>query len=230
MTFDPIAPLSAKYSGVVRVFPLPDLVLFPRILQPLHIFEPRYRQLFEDAISSDGLIAVATLAPGWEDDYEGRPPVYAMACLARIVSYCRLESGSYNALVGGLSRVRLLRELSPTKPFREAVVRSCGDRYPRSAGPARSRLRGLLRSELRDARIGMPEAYDQLADLFRSRVPLGVVTDAISYTLDIPTTEKRRLFEELNVYRRARRLLKCLTGLRTGEAADPGFPPAFSVN
>jgi Lon protease-like protein len=62
-----------NFSGKARLFPLPNLVLFPHVLQPLHVFEPRYRQLLEEALADDRLIAMAVLAPGWESDYEGRP-------------------------------------------------------------------------------------------------------------------------------------------------------------
>ena len=73
------------FCGTVRLFPLPNLVLFPHVLQPLHIFEPRYRELLEDALAHDGLIAMAMLEPGWEQDYDGRPPaLHPMACLAKV--------------------------------------------------------------------------------------------------------------------------------------------------
>ena len=80
-SFDDLSFAPQEFSGKVRLFPLPNLVLFPHVMQPLHIFEPRYRFLLEDALATDRLIAMALLAPGWENDYEGRPPLYPMACL-----------------------------------------------------------------------------------------------------------------------------------------------------
>ena len=62
-----------RFKGTARLFPLPDLVMFPHVMQPLHIFEPRYVDLLNSALDSDGLIAMSMLAPGWESDYEGRP-------------------------------------------------------------------------------------------------------------------------------------------------------------
>src|SRR5271169_6633272 len=96
------------FSGKVRLFPLPNLVLFPHVMQPLHIFERRYRDLLEDALAGDGLIAMAALAPGWEENYEGRPQLYPMACLGRITTHFRLADGTYNVLVLGLRRARLV--------------------------------------------------------------------------------------------------------------------------
>ena len=57
-------PLS-DFAGTARLFPLPNLVLFPHVMQPLHIFEPRYRQMTADALAGDRLIAVVLLKPGW---------------------------------------------------------------------------------------------------------------------------------------------------------------------
>ena len=69
----------AAFGGVARLFPLPNLVLFPHVVQGLHIFEPRYRQLMADALAADRLIALVLLKPGWEKDYDGRPAIEAVA-------------------------------------------------------------------------------------------------------------------------------------------------------
>ena len=68
------------FSGVVRLFPLPNVVLFPHVMQPLQIFEPRYLELLDDALADDGLLAMALLEPGWESDYDGRPPIASTVC------------------------------------------------------------------------------------------------------------------------------------------------------
>ena len=72
------------FRGLARLFPLPNLVLFPSVIQPLHIFEPRYRQLMEDALKDDRLIGMALLRPGYEEDYHNNPPIYPVICLGRI--------------------------------------------------------------------------------------------------------------------------------------------------
>src|SRR2546423_14471186 len=99
----------SKFAGVARLFPLPNLVLFPHVIQPLHIFEPRYRQMTADALDGDGLIALAMLQPNWEKDYEGKPALYPVACLGKIIADQRLEDGRYNLLLRGLRRGRVLR-------------------------------------------------------------------------------------------------------------------------
>src|SRR5271166_6273395 len=98
------------FGGTARLFPLPNLVLFPQAVQPLHIFEPRYRQMTADALNADRLVALVLLAPGWEADYAGRPALHQVACLGRIVADHRLEDGRFNILLRGLSRIRLGEE------------------------------------------------------------------------------------------------------------------------
>src|SRR5947209_17017865 len=91
----------AKFDGTARLFPLPNLVLFPQVIQPLHIFEPRYRQMTADALDDDRLIALALLQPGWEPDYGGTPPLFASACLGKIVADQCLPDGRFNLLLRG---------------------------------------------------------------------------------------------------------------------------------
>ena len=69
---------TSAFSGVVRLFPLPNLVLYPHVMQPLHIYEDRYREMLEDALAGDKLITMSVLQPGWETDYESRPPIAAV--------------------------------------------------------------------------------------------------------------------------------------------------------
>ena len=94
------APLSS-FSGMVRLFPLPNLVFFPQVMQPLHIFEPRYRQMTLDALAGDRLIALVLPKPGWEADYAGNPTLHPVACLGKIVADQKLKDGGFNILLRG---------------------------------------------------------------------------------------------------------------------------------
>ena len=60
----------------IPIFPLPSVVLFPNVFLPLHIFEPRYRQMFTEALAGDRMVGMVLLRPGYEADYEGTPPIY----------------------------------------------------------------------------------------------------------------------------------------------------------
>ena len=65
-------------SGLVPVFPLPDVVFFPGTVLPLHIFEPRYRSMVRDAVAGEGLIAMALLRPQWEQALTTHPPIHTV--------------------------------------------------------------------------------------------------------------------------------------------------------
>jgi uncharacterized protein len=222
-----------QFSGKSRLFPLPNLVLFPHVMQPLHIFEQRYREMLEDALAGDRLITMALLTEGWESDYEGRPPIRSMACLGRITTHFRLADGTYNVLLLGLRRVRIVRELEPKRLFREAQLEICEDFYPPQEAPRHSALQRQIREGLLQLLPRLPEVHEQLDQLLENDVSLGMLTDVLGYTLDISLDEKQALLEEINVYDRAEMLLRHLTALvgnLAGEKAEDKFPPLFSAN
>jgi ATP-dependent Lon protease len=223
-----------QFSGIARLFPLPNLVLFPHVMQPLHIFEPRYCELFREALAGDRLIAMAVLAPGWEADYEGRPPLYPTACLGRIAAHHRLPDGSYNLLLTGLKRVEIVRELPPVKTFREAEVKLCEDSYPDVPAEAAEQLRRRFHEAFMKILPALVKTHGQVAPLTEGDMPLGVLTDIIGYMLDIPLADKQTLLAESNVHRRAEVLLEHLAraaaDTKPGAAGALEFPPAFSEN
>lgn len=222
---------AAAFSGVARLFPLPSLVLFPHVMQPLHIFEPRYRAMVTEAIGSDQLIALASLAPGWEDDYDGRPPLLPMACLGRIASYQRGKDDCYNLLLLGVKRIEIQHELPPAKLFREAEVAICEDIYPQGKNVERNNLQRSLIESFKLIVPSLGEAQEQLDELLGSNVPLGVLTDIVSYALDLHRPLKEQLLAECNVDRRALLLLDYLRrGSRPSASWEVKFPPDFSTN
>jgi len=221
--FDP-----ERFSGVVRLFPLPNLVLFPHVLQPLHIFEPRYCAMLEEALATDQQIALAVLAAGWEEDYEGRPAVRPVACLGQVATHVRLPDGRHNVLLAGVARVTLGAELPATTTFRRAAATICVDRYPSKLVPTRETLTRRLFTAFRDALPNTPEAQTPLAQLLSKDIDLGVLTDIVAYTLDLPLSRKADLLAECDVYKRAIRLLEYLATPTADEKI--GFPPDFSAN
>jgi ATP-dependent Lon protease len=221
----------ATFSGIARLFPLPNLVLFPHVMQPLHIFEPRYRAMMEAAIASDQLIALASFAPGWENNYEGRPQLLPMACLGRIATYQRLPDDRFNLLLLGVKRIQIRRELPPTKLFREAEVAIREDLYPPGKSSDRCALRNELIESFKSVLPVLGEAQQQIDELLRGSLPLGVLTDIVSYTLDMRQPLKEQLLAECNVHRRAALLLEFLSaGGRSHVPWEATFPPDFSAN
>ena len=102
------------------IFPLPEVVFFPGVVMPLHVFEPRYRAMTADVLAADpasggSLIVLALLQPGWEEDYAGVPPIHKIATVGEITQAERLEDGRYFLTLRGLQRVHLPGEESLTQ-------------------------------------------------------------------------------------------------------------------
>ena len=102
--------IDGPMSDLLPLFPLPTVVLFPNVFLPLHIFEPRYREMVADALAGDRMIGMVLLRPGWEHDYEGRPAVYPIGCSGVITHVERLPDGRYNIVLRGIERFRILEE------------------------------------------------------------------------------------------------------------------------
>jgi len=232
--FEDLSFSPADFSGTTRLFPLPNLVLFPHVMQPLHVFEPRYRDLLHEALEGDRLITMATLKRGWETDYEGRPPVYPVGCLGKITAHHQLKDGASNLLLFGLCRVRLVRELPPAKTFREAQVEICQD-----SASAEDAISGpVLQQKLRDAFFHvlphLPQAHEQLDQVLGGDISLGALADIIGYMLDVGIREKESLLAEVNVRRRVEVLLDHLAAIAAGKQSPRSgaveFLPDFSAN
>ena len=219
----------ANFSGAARLFPLPNPVLFPHVVQPLHVFEPRYRRLTADTLAGDRLIALVLLKPGWEDDYDARPDVYPVACLGRVVADQLLPDGRYNLLLRGLSRIRLLNEVLDDMPYRTAHAELLPDVPPPSLEEAK-RLRTALAERVLP-RFADGPARDQLRELFQGELTLGALCDILGFALPFPVEHKQALLEQPETARRAEQLLTLLDALVSSPAVgDRKFPPDFSPN
>jgi hypothetical protein len=98
---------------VLRLFPLPNLVFFPSTRLPLHIFEPRYRQLVSDAVAAGEPMGMIMLRGGWEESYYGNPPIHRVGTLGLIEQVVELGDGRYNILLNGQVRYRIVEEETP---------------------------------------------------------------------------------------------------------------------
>src|SRR5512136_1914515 len=119
----------ARACAALKVFPLPGVVLLPGAPVPFHIFEHRYRALFEDALKGDRVVAVPTLTdPGRAT--EDRPPLLPVAGIGVIVGEHRHEDGTLDVVIHGAGRVRLGEELERRAPYREFRAELVADVYP----------------------------------------------------------------------------------------------------
>src|SRR5438128_8435492 len=130
----------------IPIFPLPNVVLFPNVFLPLHIFETRYRQMVDAALGGDRIVGMVLLRPGWEGDYEGRPPVYPIGCAGVITHAERLADGRFNIVLRGMEKFRITGEESG-RSYRvarvDAVIEPSADRERETIRLERRRLESL---------------------------------------------------------------------------------------
>jgi len=183
------------------VFPLPNVVFFPRTYLPLHIFEPRYRRMIADASNGSRCIAMALLKDGWEPDYYGNPAIYPVVCVGRLVSVRPFDDGRSNILLQGLERCEILEEHFE-KPYREATIRV-----------ASTSADGELPTGVRQTLIDMLSRYLLMREhgsawqqLFREEISDDVLVNTLSTYLECTPLEKQFLLEAKDLQQRARRL------------------------
>ncbi len=228
-------PLSVKlpdgFANIVRLFPLPNFVMFPGVVQPLRVFEPRYCEMLRDALAGDQLIAMALLQPGWEADYEARPPINEVVCIGSVVAHSPQDDGSHNILLRGIRRARISRELTAESAFRQAEITVIDDYFD----PHGAQRRPGLIAELNAcfcryaAAKGISPAL--LEDLHNDEIPLGMLTDVIAFATSIDPMFNQFLLTETNVDCRARLLIQRMSEeLSLSSATTQAFPPEFSLN
>ncbi|MGF1578662.1 MAG: LON peptidase substrate-binding domain-containing protein [Gemmataceae bacterium] len=213
------------FNGIARVFPLPNLVLFPNLMQPLHIFEPRYRQMTREALDTDRLIAMALLGPDWEEEYTNTPDIHQIICVCSIVHSRELEDGRYDILVRGLQRARVLEELETEKLYR--MFRA--ELLEEESAPATldtETLQNEMLSLLPRWFPDQPDMITQFQDLTKNNIPFATFCDIFGFALPFPVEFKQELLGQLDVSARANQLL---TKLRSRGVSRP-FPPDFSNN
>jgi len=212
--------LAAQIS--LPIFPLPDFTLFPHTMLPLHIFEARYRAMITDCLARDKRLAVVGLKPGYEAGYEGKPAVYPVSGVGRIVQWERLASGRYNLLLRGEGRVRIDRELPTDTLYRMVAATPLGEAgvdgaaVPALAARVKARCRQILSALGRSNEdlLTMMEGLDQPAEL----------CDQVASALVPTPTTRQALLEELDVERRLERLAAALDDLLSQLPGEGGRP------
>jgi Lon protease-like protein len=237
-----VTRLPDDFDGRVRLFPLPELVVFPHAMQPLHIFEPRYCELLSESLASDQLIAMATLMGGIAATPQPASPIASTICLAKIISHAEVESDQHNILLVGTRRATIVREIDAGRPFRIAEVQVADDIYPPSGAESRLELKKDLLNAFGEIIPPSANAQQNLYELMAGQMGLGPITDIISYTLPFDVEEKLVLLSEPDVDARASELVRLLRSgkielhsvsveeQRVDETGSQKFPPPFSLN
>jgi Lon protease-like protein len=201
---------------IIPVFPLPNVVLFPMMLLPLHIFEPRYRAMVRDALRGPRLIGMVLLRGDWRAEYAGRPPIFATGTVGQMVHVDELPDGRFNIVLRGLASFVVRKEVVPPQAYREAQVAWREDREDEIAPGARDRVVSLVHRYLE--RLGRkptsPEALDRDVDD-------ATFVNFFGQHLDLDPLERQALLEEASTSSRAARLVDVLE-FRMQETARVG--------
>ena len=186
--------------ATLPLFPLPNAVLFPGVYLPLSIFEPRYLAMVRDALAGDRLIGMTLLKPGFEADYDGRPPIYDVGCAGFITHAETVGDGRFNIVLHGLERFRVVGE-DHSQPYRLGTI----ERLDAAVMPAdpvtvhglRQRLESLIAPMVERAggELSIPPSVGD-ADLIH----------ALAQHLDFEPIEKQALLERDGLVARAQAL------------------------
>jgi len=188
------------------IFPLPTVVLFPNVFLPLHIFEPRYRQMVAEALAGDRIIGMVLLRPGYEDEYDGAPPIYATGCSGLITHVENLEDGKYNLVLRGLEKFMIHSEEAPApgRLYRSAVIT-----------PVEDSMRAGDRDELRNQRkklqqLLQPLFSEGLVNHLPDAMPDEDLINALAQYLEFEPMEKLALLEQPGALARCRAMMELL--------------------
>jgi Lon protease-like protein len=200
--FSSAEPEAFPLPDIVPIFPLPTVVFFPETYLPLHIFEPRYREMVQEVAGHEQCIGMALLKDGWEDQYEEAPPIYSIGCVGRIISSHKLSDGGYNIVLQGLHRCTYQEQTVITN-YRQARI------TPQVPQPCTS-----LTSEIRRQLEETAQEYltSKKANQLCNIIGAGTLTDSVlvhnlSAGLDLSPIEKQFLLESDDLSQQARRLI-----------------------
>ena len=200
--------------------------MFPSNVLPLHIFESRYREMLEDAMQGDRLIAMATLMPGFEHDYYSRPPIEPIVCIGRVTACKKTEQGTYNLLLQGLRRAKIAHEIEPVRSFRRANVQLI-DSGSSEEDMAVRRVGERLGERILET---LPAARELVEGFIERNVPLASLVDIVAFHLPLTTELKLQLLGERDIAVRAELLLANLRPVKATSRQRRPYPTDFSAN
>jgi hypothetical protein len=188
----------------IPLFPLPNVVLFPNVFLPLHIFEPRYRQMVAEALEGDRIIGMALLRPGYETNYEGRPAIYDIGCAGVITHSQSLADDRYDIVLRGIEKFRVKTE-DQSKPYRIGNIEPIPEPIPpeetQPLRHQRQRLEAVLAAAIERVRS---------EPRFPPSVPDEDLVNALAQYLDLDVVERQALLECQGVLARCRALIDVL--------------------
>lgn len=195
-----------NFGRPLPLFPLDITALLPQQVLPMHIFEPRYRQMIEHALDRSGQIAVGVFeGQAWKTQYHGRPPVRPYVCIGQIMQHEKLHDGRYNLLVQGICRARIIKERPPSKDrlYREVYLEPVGSEASLVDGL------GEVRSKIESMLTGTPlkqlTAADVILEYLRNEeIPTHALLELITFSIVSEPRVRYALLSEGDIERRAK--------------------------
>ncbi len=206
----------------LAIFPLPDVVLFPGTVLPLHVFEPRYVEMTRDVVAGTRHMAIVRLRHGFQSDYHGRPPIYPVAGYGEVIACQELPGDRFAIAVRGAGRIRVDRELPPERSYREVVATLLPD-HPVDED-AVAMVRAQLIAVCERIAQGLGADGDGLRELVRGDEDTARLTLALASALVRDPDDRQALLETRTPATRVNRLLDHASQVLTTIGDAPRSP------
>lgn len=196
--------ISVNFSREIPIFPLAGVVLLPQQVLPLHIFEPRYRQMVSQSLDGSGQIAMAVVDEDKLRAPDQPTPIKPAVCVGQIVQHETLPDGRYNILLQGICRARIISESLPNdkRLYRAARLQPLGEANPDAAHL--TALRSWIEEELTTGPLRQLPLSPHIVEYIRdTNVPNAAVFELVSFALFTEPMIRYRLLCEPNLDRRA---------------------------
>jgi Lon protease-like protein len=204
----------AKACSALKVFPLHGVAILPGTPTPLHVFEPRYKALVEDALAGDRMLAIPSLLVK-SDAHATRPPLRQVCGAGVIEAEERYPDGRFDIVVRGLARVRLVEELGEGKPYREWKARILEDVWPpRGPGALAGQLDALRQIVLElSQRLPSESGAPQLAEAVSQMKDPSAIVDLVAAAAVSDAGARQKVLEELDVAARLAYVMEEVAGV-----------------
>ena len=209
------ASVRVNFSKPIPLFPLDRGHLLPQQIVPLHIFEPRYRQMITHALDGAGQIAMAMFdSRDWKKDYHGRPELRDAVCIGQIGQHERLPDGRFNVILQGICRARIVEESpgSSERLYRQALLQPIG--FDEADPEELTLIRSRLSSSLSSAPLDKLNVSKPILDCARdSHIPTTALLELLGFTIINNNELRYKLLAEGDAILRAEMIFSELSQL-----------------